>query len=204
MLLCDRPTIENWSPDFSSSEVPDPVWVRARCGEFELCNSLESVDWKSNPIQVKLCDACGTIGCGSGGYVHVSNVADLVFWTAPRADVSSLADGEYFPSASIKRFGSIAFPGNAWHQLRAAADEVPEQSRLPQADGRVIRDAWVMGRNRPRSTKELKSWLSAQLVAADSLDKGDALRWIEYWLLWFREMETTAIEGRYGRRMSGP
>ena len=84
MLLYDKPSLEKWSPDFSSSGQSSPVWTRLKYGQVELCNSLEWTDWTPNPVQVQICDACGTPGCASGGYVHISVLNDLVLWTVPQ------------------------------------------------------------------------------------------------------------------------
>ena len=37
--------------------------------------------------------------------------------------------------------------------------------------------------------------LRACLVAADTLEAAEAIRWIEHWLGWFEERAETAIEG---------
>jgi hypothetical protein len=41
MVFCDHPTLDAWSPDFSTSGLANPTWTRAKCGDVELCNSLE-------------------------------------------------------------------------------------------------------------------------------------------------------------------
>lgn len=44
----------------------------------------EWTDWATTPLQAQICDACGTVGCASGGYIHLSVLRDFVFWTTPR------------------------------------------------------------------------------------------------------------------------
>jgi len=84
MVFCSSPSFETWSPDFSSSELTNPTWTRLRLDRTELCNSLEFVDWINNPVQVQICDACGTVGCASGGYIHLSTIGEFVIWTRPQ------------------------------------------------------------------------------------------------------------------------
>jgi len=97
MVLCDQPIIEKWSPDFSTSGVPDPHWTRLRHGQTVLCNSLEWIEWSGNPVQVELCDACGTVGCASGGYVHVSAFGNVVLWTMPNdVTATDVGEGRFF------------------------------------------------------------------------------------------------------------
>ncbi|MBV9764974.1 MAG: hypothetical protein JOZ48_09025 [Acidobacteriaceae bacterium] len=182
MLFCDRLSVEAWSPDFSSSGSANPVWTRARCDGVELCNSLEGIDWSSNPIQVQICDACGITGCASGSYIHLSAMRSTVFWTTPRReDASQILEGSFLPATALARFGAVAFPASAWDSLRVRAPEVPEINRLAAADGRAIRDAWIVASSRPASPGELVSWLRGRLLGTDTLSPGPEFRWTVHW-----------------------
>ena len=191
MLYCDQPCLEVWSPDFSSSGLSSPVWTRARCGGAELCNSLEWTEWNTNPVQVQICDACGTAGCASGGYVDITVLKDFVLWTVPRIG----KDGRFFPASIISRFGSVVFPRQVWNRFQSAAVEVPEQASFSRADGRSVRDAWAVGQNRPEADDVLVAWLRDRLLAADSLDTTAAIRWVEHWLNSFAERADSVLSG---------
>lgn len=196
MLVCDQPSLEKWSPDFSTSGLPNPTWTRLLCDRTELCNSLEWTEWRGNPVQVQICDACGTTGCASGGYVHISALRDFVVWTAPRhEDAPGTTEARFFPASAIERFGSIAFPTAVWKSLQAAAVEVPDAGSLSPADGCAIRDAWANGQSRPKTVKKLVPWLHAHLLAADTLDTDAAVGCVEYWVQWFGEKASAAVEG---------
>lgn len=195
MLFCDHPTLDVWTPDFSTSELANPTWTRAKYGEVELCNSLEWADWASNPIQVQICDACGTPGCASGGYVHISTLKDVVLWTMPQRETSDTLEAKLLPASSIARFGAIAFPTRVWASFHQAAADVPETVALPGADGPSICDAWINGPGRPSEADRAVDWLRTRLLAADTLDVPAAIGSIEQWIGWFRERARVEIDG---------
>lgn len=162
-------------------------------GEVVLCNSLEWTEWKFNPVQVELCDACGTTSCASGGYVHISVIQDFVLWTMPAQ--ARDAEEVCFPATAIERFGSVAFPAVAWESFRNFAVDVPPISDLTRSDGRVLRDAWAIGQSRPKDVDRLLPLLRSCLLGADTLDVSEAIRWIEHWLCWFEERSQSVISG---------
>jgi len=196
MLLCDQPTIEKWSPDFSTSEQPNPIWTRVKHEQTVLCNSLEWTEWSANPVQVEICDACGTVGCASDGYVHVSTFGDLILWTIPtHSTVHDVEETGLFPATAIQKFGSVAFPVSVWESFHLAAVKVSAFRSLARADGRALRDAWAVGQTRPKAVDKLMPLLRDCLLAADTLDVPEAIRWVEHWLRWFDERAGTAVEG---------
>jgi hypothetical protein len=134
MFVCRDPRLEKWKPDFSSSEQADPDWARVVCDETELTNSLDWLEWDENPVQVQVCDACGHIGCASGGYVHVSRLADLVLWTAPQLDLSDFHERtEYAPTTVLKKLGAVAILAATWD-----AWPTPRASSLEPANFRCV------------------------------------------------------------------
>ena len=192
MLFCDQPSFEKWSPDFSTSGLSNPIWTRVRCVQAELCNSLEWTEWSTNPVQVEICEACGTVGCASGGYVNVSSLRDVVLWTRP---YPVKTETQFFPATAIERFGSVAIPLSVCERFRSAATEVPEPESLTRTDGSTLCSAWASGQTRPKAVDQLVPWLCARLLAADTLDKSAAIKWVEHWLNWFRERATVGVDG---------
>lgn len=195
VLFCPRPTLEKWSPDFSSSEQANPAWTRVLSGDTELCNSLEYTEWTQNPVQVQVCDACGAVGCASGGYVHLSALGDYVFWTIPQTDKVTEGIDARFPATALVKFGAIGFPSEAWKQLRAAESQVPEAGCLPRANGLALLAAWADGPGRPQTVDRLLPMLQARLLAGETLEPAAALKWIERWLDWFNSNADLAIDG---------
>jgi hypothetical protein len=152
MFVCAEPRLETWSPDFSSSGQADPIWARLRCGGVELCNSLGWVDWLENPVQVQLCESCGTPFCADGGFVHISRLGDLILWTAPQDSPDPAA-----PHEALKTLGAIAFPAAVWQTLGALPAD-----RYPPANHRAVAEAWTLG---AKVDRELLAPLLAPLLA---------------------------------------
>src|SRR5258708_21087094 len=127
MVFCDQPTLEKWSPDFSTSGLSNPLWTRVKYSGVELCNSLEWADWTVNPVQVQICDACGTLGCASGGYVHVSTLQDVVLWTGPQC--REIIEPVTLTATATERFGSVMIPRGVWDSFRSVSPEVADFGR---------------------------------------------------------------------------
>lgn len=183
MLLCANPQVAGWTPDFSSSGLPSPRWSRLTFGGIDLCNSLEFVDWTANPVQVEICDQCGTIGCGPGGYVHASRMSDLVLWTAPQIDTTDeFARAQFAPANALSRYGSIAIPAAHWERIREIVPDVPIASSLPPTNATAIADAWVRGKGRNLAAPEVPSMLTNRLIACDTLEPDLAVQHVRDWL----------------------
>src|SRR5438093_13449493 len=111
MLSGENYSLEKWRPNFSSSGQTSPEWARITCSGIELCNSLDWLDWPENPVQVQICDACGTPGCSSGGYVHISKLGELMLWTKPHINDSDDWEAtQYAPASAVRRAGSVVIP----------------------------------------------------------------------------------------------
>ena len=148
-----------------------------------------------NPVQVHICDACGTVGCASGGYIHLSAIGDYIFWTMPQSDKTQRWDGCPFPATALVKFGSIAFPSETWGWLRAVESDVPETRCVSPANGRALLDAWAVGPGRQRAVDRLLPMLRARLLASATLETATAIELIERWLDWFSSKADLAIDG---------
>jgi hypothetical protein len=197
MLVCDQPIVEKWTPNFSSSGLPNPVWTRLKFAQTVLCNSLEWTEWATDPVQVEICDACGTVGCASGGYVRISALGQVVLWTMPTITASAGEVGEtHYPATAIEKYGAVAIPAGEWDSLHLKVGDVPESGRIARADGSALRDAWAVGQTRPRDVERLLPMLQACLLASDNLDALDAIHWIRYWLCWLEERAGRVVTGK--------
>jgi hypothetical protein len=196
MIMCRDCTVETWSPDFSSSGQSNPIWTRVRFEGAELVNTLEWVDWGRNPVQVELCDACGTPDCRSGGYVHVSRFDGFVLWTAPQEInvADEWAVSQYEPASVLKKFGAIAVPDEKWKEWKAIAHDLPAPPVFPRANGRALAEAWALGPGRPARLEVLIQMLRHRLVACDTLQPEEAIHRVEYWLSWFHDRGSVPIQ----------
>src|SRR5690348_7117676 len=114
MHVCQSLQLEPWIPNFSNSGQSSPRWTKAKCGRHVIVNSLEWADWEMNPVQVVLCDACGHHGCASGGFVHVSRLAQCVLFTPEQPDPEYSGAGLDPPPYFIQTLGAIAIPEKVW------------------------------------------------------------------------------------------
>ena len=133
MFVCYELRTEVWHPDFSTSQQVSPAWTRVTCRGMQITNSLEWADWRENPVQVILCDACGHEGCASGGYVHVSRLNCLVLWTgAQRSSDNEYGDDAYEIPRIIRSLGALALPIEVWNEWSATIKEYRMQTASPQ------------------------------------------------------------------------
>jgi hypothetical protein len=183
MVVCSDPKTEMWSPDFSSSGLQNPLWARIKFSNTTVVNSLEWTEWERNPVQVILCDACGTSGCAAGGYVHVSRLEDFVLLTAPQiADDDDWATSQYAPHHALEELGAIAIPNMVWDKWRSAFSSLPAQSAFSEATGRALADAWALGPGRPKRIERLMAMLRRRTIACDILAPEVAVSRVRYWL----------------------
>lgn len=183
MTICGASKTETWSPDFSSSGQPNPSWTRVRFGGGILVNTLEWANWVENPVQLIVCDACGTEDCASGGYVHVSRLADFVLLTAPQVSLDDdWSKTQYAPLIALESLGAIAIPDSTWANWRAAVPGMPDSSIFPPATGRALAEAWALGPGRPKNVERLPALLHHRLVGCDTLTPESAICRVEHWL----------------------
>jgi hypothetical protein len=195
MIICTQPKFDTWMPALAAAGVPALPWTRLLYERVELCNALEWAKWLGNPVQVQLCDACGTIGCGSGGYIHLTKVSDTVLWTRPQIDSAT----EQFPATALERLGAVGFSAVTWNAIIERSANVPELSLLEIANGHALQDAWSSAVRRFKADPSLAATLRRELLAADTLEADAAIEKIEQWSAWFAERNNVAVDGRVVR-----
>lgn len=131
MLFCDHPTLDVWTRDFSTSGLANPTWTRAKCGEVELCNSLNALIGVQTRSKFRSATPAVLLGAPPEGYVHISILKDVVLWTMPQREKSEALEGKLFPASCVARFRAVAFPKSVWTSFHEAAIEVPEPEALP-------------------------------------------------------------------------
>lgn len=179
MHFCENPSVESWSPDFSSSGLPNPAWLRLIWRGVELSNSINWLDWAANPVQVQLCEQCGVHGCAEGGLVDVSVLGDMVLWTRPRAASPSSSGGPGSAASFLRQFGALAFAAQEWNRLKGFVEGMPAITEFPRATGHDLLSAWICGPGRPSSVTELQAFLRRQVEASDTLNATAATQAIQ-------------------------
>ena len=201
MILCnDEIEFAPWTPDFSSSGQESPSWTRLSSRGLELANSVEWVDWDTNPVQTILCDVCGQTHCGSGNYVHLSQLGDLVIWSSPQVDESDdWAASQYTPSLAVRRFGAVAISAPHWERIREIDAGVPAIGLLAPATRRVLADSWRMSATGPNQVDNLADvipMLRERLLATDRYDADEAIDLLEPLSDWLGEAPEEPLSGR--------
>ena len=135
MLVCEAPELVSWRPDFSTSGQHDPDSTKLVCGGVELCNTLEAPNWTELVVQVMVCEACGYVGCSSGGWVRVSRIGGHLLWTASD-------DEDARPPAYLRAHGAVAIPIERWEQWRHRIRGLPAAADFRPARRGDLRRAW--------------------------------------------------------------
>jgi len=107
-------SFEKWSPNLESSgQTSKPVWTKLLLDGSIICNSVEQVDWITQPVQVEICEFCGISECNSNGYVSISRIMNNIIWTEP-----SLREVSYKTTGyCLTNKKPIIFCQNDWEQI---------------------------------------------------------------------------------------
>jgi hypothetical protein len=201
MLVAQALTRVPWRPDFSRSGLDSPHWTRVGCGDAQLSNAIDSVDWNADPVQVELCELCGATGCATGGYVHISRLGGHVLWTAPRFDRIARwneadARGQFAAVDAVRRRGSVAIPIAVWDDLRISLPSVPDAKTLAPATRWDIRQAWLLEAHPgDHAASDIDALLSRDLLAVDHGELRDAAATVKRLCAWLDVAPDAAIDG---------
>jgi hypothetical protein len=210
VLLCEKPEFPKWQPDFSSIGRERPLWTRLSCNGYELCNSMEWVDWcEDNSIQVKICEGCGTTHCADGGYVDITRLGDMILWTES-SEYYPESPNRYNPIQAIKEMGSAAIPVVLWDSWAETYQRFPGSYYFRPTRHIELRAAWLgelrtynraaLGTStidqRFFTDSDIEIILSSQLLACSSLEVGDAIQAVKHLLKWLNDDPHAEIKGR--------
>jgi hypothetical protein len=203
MLVVELADVESWTPNFASSGQANPKWTRVRASGTEICDTLEGVEWLDNPVQVTLCDACGTPECASGGYTHISRVGPDLLWTAPQLDSDDAFEVDRRrTSFPVAHRGGLLIPEVEWRRWQKAVDTLPSTTTFPHANRRAIADAWrmgVVGRLRAGSVSDISSCLREYALASDSMELADAVATVRRLVEWALRSPEAPAQGQLVR-----
>lgn len=200
MIYCENYRLEKWNPDFSSSGQSSPEWIRVKCSDIAICNSLDWLDWEDNPLQVEICDACGTPGCASGGYVHLSRLGEYILWTKPHVDESDEWEKTQYETAfALRKAGSVVIPVAVLEQWQREAQRGPFSPWYPRTTRADLAAAWFMEKypyHKITSIHDVIPFLRKELLGADTLDMTTALNRMEKLIEWFAREPGQELRGR--------
>lgn len=99
-----------------------------------LVNMLELVEWGEDPVQVEICDACGIVGCSTGGYVAPRRLGSYVALApSTRAYFDAADDFErtnFRELMLIRKRGLPLIPATEWQRLYDGGAPLPSVSGL--------------------------------------------------------------------------
>ena len=210
MLVCTTPQFVRWTPDFSSSEQSSPNWTKLVCGDVELCNGIEWIDWDDDPVQVRLCESCGHTHCEVGGYVRITRIGPHLLWTRPRITSDDAWEHSQFTlHHPLEQTGAVLIRVDDWNSWRDDGKALPEATIFPPASRWDLAQAWLMdapiGRaNRfwkrsesrgVRSLEEAVQGVRETIVAADGTTTERAVAEFDRVAQWLGEAPDEQIEG---------
>ncbi len=199
MVYCDSLENVKWAPDFSSSGVKSLTWTKLVCKGIELCNSIKDIEWGVNPIQVKICDACGSTGCASGGYIKISKFSDYLIWTRPdKENFDEFQEVQYAPSWKLLKHGPIIIPIEIWNELRKNFLNLPLPTVYPDTTRADVADAWFLETKRliqNNSIGELFTELREKLIASDTMEGPEVIEIIQSIIEWVNSNPKEPVSG---------
>lgn len=136
-------------------------WISLCIDGVALSNAIGDLEWE-NPVQLWVCDHCGTPGCSSNEYAHVSRDDARVYWTRSQGDPDI-----HVTSLALAKLGGLAFGREAWRMLGRGFG-VAAFEDLPEADARVFRDA-LLDTAGADTTAALLDRLAEDLLASTTL-----------------------------------
>ena len=203
MILVDNAVLELWSPDFSSSGQSNPTWTRLRQDRWVLANSLEAPEWLDDPVQVVICDACGTVGCASGSYVHVSRTKKYIVWTAPQMnEPDPFEQDEYQAAFPIREAGLVLIPREHWDAWADERASMPVSREFPKLTGGALAEAWrwsMPAANRAPTVRQMSHFVAKRALACESFEVAEAAAIIDSLATWLRERREANIDGEFER-----
>lgn len=192
MISCSAPSFVRWHPDLSDSGVKErPEWTRLRCDGVELANSLESIDWTGERVQVIICDSCGWPHCASGAYVRISRLGSWILWTPPDVDLTDEFErSQYQPLRGLERRGAVVIHSSRWEEWRREHPSLPPPESFPCCRRIDLGRAWALEARAGLSIDDpghMRRTLEAAVLASDELDSDAALGVVDRIVEWVHD-----------------
>lgn len=199
--------VDGWKADMTSSDGGTPRATRLRLERpgllkrpIVLINMIEWVEWNENPVQVIICDQCGTVGCAIGGYATVATTPTGVLFAPPNPidyldddddDDQDSAEEEYgdYAHRKVGPFLVRAPEWDRWRSIRRGPLKrlLPAIERLPRMRRSDLQLAWTADTNglaADESSAGLVEHVRDSLLTADTLAAADAIEILEKLVSW--------------------
>lgn len=119
--------LKKWSHilDFRNITVE---WTKLFFNNIEITNSLESIEFHEYPIQIQICEYCGTPECNSANYISIARFSSIIIWVEP----SQKELPEFISDEVIKNL-KLKFSQKDWDRLHQDFNNIPEFTEIPLA-----------------------------------------------------------------------
>ena len=113
--------------DFTSSSGGRPRTKAIFTGDTCLANALSFIGLGDDPTQLIVCEACGTVQCEPGGWIHLRRIADSVVFIPVFAEMlaGNFESTEYSPPKYNSSRGTPIFSPNVYARLRSHVPAFP-------------------------------------------------------------------------------
>jgi hypothetical protein len=140
MWCIDQITFQARTLDFGPSGLGQHPTTAVVGDGVELVNALNLLDLTDEPIQMIVCDCCGTPGCNSGSRVAYRRLEDalLVIPAFEAMSRGTWEQTEYAPPHFIDRMGAPLVRGQALESLKERVPGLADPARWPQVSRREL------------------------------------------------------------------
>lgn len=140
MIIARQLTLEEWHPISSLwPDRPAPTWTRLKCDGIELSNSIECADWKSDPINLIVCETCLDLD-GWCQLAHLVRTDDQLLWMQPYySRIPGLALDD-LDRRSVEN--SILMDRALWDEVSWQFDDMPGFDTVRRITRRDLHHLW--------------------------------------------------------------
>jgi hypothetical protein len=96
--------------------------------ETRISNGVELNNWGDDPVQLIVCDGCGTIQCNSGNWAMLRKAGKFVLFIPSFEDMlqGDWEFDEFAPPYFMKKLGAVILTEEQYKELRRLVPQIPQ------------------------------------------------------------------------------
>ena len=167
--------------DFQLSEQGIVDVTQLWADDLLIVNALELVDWEDSLLQLIVCEACGSSGCGADGYVSIQRTEGLVLLLPSFADMEANDLVSFGPPRVLESAGALVLKTAQYQELRNLIPGFPAEAGLPPLTGKEAADLfqWEAPGGILGSFPQRRALDRARLIACSEGDLRERLDFLE-------------------------
>ncbi|MEL6195775.1 MAG: hypothetical protein AAFZ38_05680 [Myxococcota bacterium] len=146
------------------------------------------MEWEPNPVQLIICDHCGTPGCVGSNFVTIVRLGMHLVWTAPdHREHDAWERDEYSSAEFVQRFGALLVHADLWTAWDRKFGALPAFESFPAATRHDLARTWLAesrGRVAPDQISDAPRLLAETLIASESHAAEPALERVQAVVNW--------------------